>query len=237
MLWYISAFIAAFVKGLCGFANTLVFTSILGFSQNNVDISPVELVMHYPANLVMVWKMRARLNPRVYLPLICFVMLGSVPGAFLLKGVDTGALKIVFGVIVVFIGLEMLTREIIKLRGADKPAIRVAIGIVSGLMCGMFGIGALMAAYVSRVTESGDEFKANISMVFLVESTFRLALYIAIGVVTIQNIKSALLLMPAMLLGLLCGMKLSGRLDDKLIKKIVMVLLIISGIMLIVKNI
>ena len=31
ILWIIATLCAFFIKGLCGFANTLVFTSILGF--------------------------------------------------------------------------------------------------------------------------------------------------------------------------------------------------------------
>ena len=43
MLWLIIATVCAyFVKGLCGFANTLVFTTILGFTMNNINISPLE---------------------------------------------------------------------------------------------------------------------------------------------------------------------------------------------------
>ena len=43
-LYIIAALAAFFVKGLCGFANTLVFQSILSFGVNNASISPVELV-------------------------------------------------------------------------------------------------------------------------------------------------------------------------------------------------
>ena len=39
----IIAVICAFiVKGMCGFANTLVFTTVLSFSTNNINISPLE---------------------------------------------------------------------------------------------------------------------------------------------------------------------------------------------------
>ena len=35
ILWFIVAFTAYFVKGLCDFANTLVFTTILSFGAAN----------------------------------------------------------------------------------------------------------------------------------------------------------------------------------------------------------
>ena len=85
VLWAVATLVAFYVKGLCGFANTLVFTSILGFGVNNVEISPVELILGYPSNIILTWKHRNELDKKVYLPLAVLVILGSIPGAFLLK--------------------------------------------------------------------------------------------------------------------------------------------------------
>ena len=52
MVWLIVATLAAsFIKGVCGFANTLVFTTILSFSFNNIQITPMDLIIGYPANM------------------------------------------------------------------------------------------------------------------------------------------------------------------------------------------
>ena len=88
VLWIAAAFAAYFVKGLCGFANTLVFTSILGFGTANVDISPVDLLMGCPSNLLMTWRYRAHIDRRIVLPLSALVLLGSIPGAAILRVVD-----------------------------------------------------------------------------------------------------------------------------------------------------
>lgn len=55
-LWVIAAVAAYFIKGLCGFANTLVLTSILSFGAANANISPIDLLLGYPANLILTWK-------------------------------------------------------------------------------------------------------------------------------------------------------------------------------------
>lgn len=47
-LWFIAAAVAYFIKGMCGFANTLVFTSILSFGTANSNISPIDLLLGYP---------------------------------------------------------------------------------------------------------------------------------------------------------------------------------------------
>ncbi|MBQ1531640.1 MAG: sulfite exporter TauE/SafE family protein [Solobacterium sp.] len=237
VLWVIAAFAAFFVKGLCGFANTLVFTSILGFGVANVNISPVELLLGYPTNLILIWDNRKQLKSSVYLPLIVLVLGGSIPGAFLLKNIDIQVLKIVFGAVVVLIGVEMFFREKSSSKMKESKLLLGVIGILSGLLCGLFGIGALLAAYVGRVTNTADEFKANISAVFIAENTFRIILYSLIGVITPDALKHALLLVPVMLAGLFAGMKSARILDEKLVRKLVILLLIVSGIVLIINNI
>lgn len=235
-LWILAAIAAYFIKGLCGFANTLVFTSILSFGVSNANISPMDLLLGYPTNLILTWKNRKSLDPKVYLPLAALVLAGSIPGAFLLKNVDARAIKLVFGVVVVALGVEMLSREYSKKRVRSSKVVLAIIGVTAGVLCGLFGVGALLAAYVSRVTEDGGSFKANISAVFIADNTFRIILYSALGLLTFDTVKSVLLLIPFALLGLFAGIKCSSRMDEKLVRTITSVLLVLSGISLILKN-
>lgn len=235
-LWMLAAASAYFIKGLCGFANTLVFTSILSFGVANANISPIDLLLGYPTNIILTWKNRKKLDPKVYLPLAAMVLAGSVPGALLLKNVDARVIKLVFGVVVVLLGAEMLSREYSKRKLRSSKPVLLLIGVTAGVLSGMFGVGALLAAYVSRVTEGGDAFKANISAVFIADNTFRIVLYSVLGLLTFDTVKFVLTLLPFALLGLFAGMRCSSRMDEKLVRKITSVLLILSGISLILKN-
>lgn len=238
MIWWIIATIVAFfVKGLCGFANTLVFTTILSFGNDNVNISPVELLLGYPTNLILAWKERKSIKWSVCLPLAALVLVGSVPGIWFLKNADTGIIKVVFGFVIVLVGAEMLLREWKRKSAKESKIVLGVIGILSGILCGLYGVGALLGAYIGRVTEDTKAFKANICVVFLVENTFRVILYAVFGIITLDIVKQAVLLVPFMLLGLFLGMKSSRVLDDKLVKKLVIVMLIVSGVALIVNNI
>ena len=237
LVWFIASFAAYFVKGLCGFANTLVFSSILGFGVNNINITPVDLLLGYPSNIILTINNRKSLKPSVWIPLALLVLAGNIPGAFLLKNINSQYIKIIFGIVVVIIALEMLLKEYSLLRQNNSKLILYFIGFISGIFCGLFGVGALLACYVGRVTNKSDEFVANMSAVFIVENTFRLVLYSAMGIITFSSLKTAIILIPFMLAGLICGILSRKVLDDKLIKKIIIILLIISGVILIVKNI
>lgn len=110
------------------------------------------------------------------------------------------------------------------------------IGIIAGLLCGIYGIGAFLSAYVSRVTKDTQSFKANICVIFFIENTYRLVLYSILGIMTLSSVKSALLLSPFALLGLALGIWSSHYLDEKLAKKIIIIVLMVSGIALAVTN-
>lgn len=211
MGWMICAALCAyFIKGLCGFANTLVFTTILSFGYDNVNISPVELILGYPTNLMLIRKERASLKTKIWLPLTAIVLVGDIPGILLLKNVDVRAVKIAFGFIIIALALEMFFRENGGKMGRQSGLALGAIGIISGVLCGLYGVGALLAAYMSRVTDSSQEFKANICMVFCIENTFRIILYTILGIITPGTVRQAVVLVPVMLVGMFAGMK-SGQ--------------------------
>lgn len=232
-LWIIATLCAFFIKGLCGFANTLVFTSILSFGANNINISPVELVLGYPTNLILALKERKQISWWMCLPLAVLVILGSIPGVFVLKNVDTGIVKTIFGFIFILLGIEMLLREFHPKQMKQSMPMLILVGILSGLLCGLYGVGALLGAYLSRVTDNTHSFKANICVVFLVENTFRIVLYACTGILHLAILKKALILAPFMLIGLFGGMFAGNILNEKLIKRLVILLLIISGFALI----
>jgi len=238
MFWWIfAALLAYFAKGLCGFANTLIFTTILSFTKNNINISPVELLVGYPSNIIMAVKERKGIDWRICLPLAAIVVASSIPGMLFLKNADTGLVKVIFGFVIIFVSIEMLLREYLSKKARQSKIILVLIGIVSGLLSGLYGVGALVGAYVGRVTDDPRAFKANICTVFSIESTVRVIGYILLDIINFEIFKQAVILIPFMLIGLYGGIFCSRFIGDKAIKIMVPIMLMLSGVMFIVNNI
>lgn len=231
--WMVAALTAFFVKGLCGFANTLVFNAIMSFGQSNLAITPVELLVSAPSNLLMAWKERRAINWKICLPLCAVLLGGCIPGALLLKNVNADAVKLLCGAVIAGLGLEMLCRNPGTGQKKQSRIGMLLTGLLSGVLCGLFGVGALMGAYLSRVTEDSHAFKANLCVVFLAENVFRLFWYAWLGMLTMETLARALPLYPMMLLGLWLGMRSSRVLDEKTARRVVLVMLIISGAVLI----
>ena len=95
-MWVIATFVAFFVKGVCGFANTLVFTSILSYGTANVNISPTELLIGYPMNLLMTWNNRKELKTKSLAAVIFTRIVWQYSGSFYFEERRCGHYKSIF---------------------------------------------------------------------------------------------------------------------------------------------
>ena len=203
-------------------------------------LRPVELILTYPANIILMVKERKSLKWNVCLPLTALVVVGSIPGILLLKTADTTVIKIIFGIVTVFVAVEMffrMGRKENKEEGIVEKVLMFVVGLISGVLCGLYGVGALLGAFVGRKTDTLSAFKANMSFIFVVENTLRLVLYIILQILNFEILKKALIMIPFMFAGLLLGMFASRFVNEKHAKKIIILLLIISGISLVVTSI
>jgi uncharacterized protein len=235
---FISALFAYFVKGITGFGNTLVMGPLFSFVISNRLITPVDLLLSIPTNVYIVWRERKNISMKVVIPLSIMLLAGIIPGTFLLKVGNDWILKSILGVIIVGIAIEMLTRKP-NISGTTKtnPILLIFIGIMSGILAGLYGIGVLLIAYISRTTDNKSEFRANICCVFLVDNIFRFFLYLYTGILNKEAFSMTLFLLPAVIIGMMIGVKVDSNMKEETVKKSVVVLLIISGTVLFLKSI
>ncbi len=230
-LWMLATLVGYFVKGVAGIGNTLVVTSAMAYTRTNAEITPVELLLCVPTNLVLAWKSRRSIDWRLTMPPLFMVLLGDVLGVLLLKQADMTLLKGVFGVLLMLLGLEMLWRE---LRGVEDrrphPALMTALGVAAGVLCGAFGVGALLAAYFARATRDDAAYRGGMCLIFAAENTFRVVAYSVTGLITSATVKTAAILLPFMAAGLFLGMKLSGRMNARVMRIVIIGMLMISGL-------
>ncbi len=181
----IAVICAYIIKGMCGFANTLIFSTIMSFTTSNINISPIDLIVGYPSNIFIVWRERKSISTKIFLPLAGMVVVGVIPGVLFLSKGNVTLIKTLFGFVVFFIGIEMFLRDMQKEKKKSSKLLLTVIGIMTGLLSGLFGIGALLVAYTSRTTENKNQFRGNTCMVFLIESTIRIILYTVTGIISV----------------------------------------------------
>ena len=235
-LWLVTLF-AFFIKGLCGFANSLVFTTLMSFRSSIVNISPIILLLNFPTNLIMVWNGRKAIDLKICVPLCLMVLAGTIPGTFFFTNTDTSVLESIFGVVVVVIALEMLFRKPKERQPGQKVGWKLGfLGVLSGFVCGFCNTGVLVGTYLSKVTNNTHAFKANACIVYFMTDCIKILMFIWLSVLTTDILWQTITLFPIAMLGLWLGMKSSGILNEGVAKKIVLVMLIVSGLALTINN-
>ena len=234
---FISTLLAYFIKGITGFGNTLVMGSLFSFLVSNRLTTPIDLIFSIPTNTYIVWRERKNVSLKVVIPLSLMLLVGIIPGTLLLKVGSDWILKLILGIVVVGMALEMLTRKSAKNKTkVNSPILLVIIGVISGVLTGLYGIGALLVVYISRITDNKSQFRANICCVFLVENVFRFFLYLFTGILSKEIFLLTLFLSPAVLLGMMIGVKVESNMKEKTARKAVIALLLISGTILFLKS-
>lgn len=238
MIWmWFAALLAFFIKGLCGFANTLVFTTLTNFNSSIVHISPIMVLINYPTNLIMVWNGRKAIDYRICVPLCIMVIAGIIPGTFFFTNMDTRMLEAIFGVVVVVIALEMLLNRRQAHPAGQKVGWKMGLlGVLSGFVCGFCNTGVLVGTYLSKVTDDTQAFKANACVVYFLSDNIKLLMFLCLGVLNTDILLEALSIFPVAMLGLWLGMKSSRIMNEAVARKAVLVMLVISGLGLIINN-
>ncbi len=239
-LGLIAAFLAMFVKGLAAFGNTLVFSPLMNFNADTQLVAPVDLLMTIPANAFMAWRERKSISPAIVIRLVTLIYIGLIPGTIFLSIGSSQVLKVILGLAIVILGAEMLLREKAMKRQSEKksnPIVLIIIGLISGVLCGLFGVGAFLTAYLNRTTSNQSQFRANFCAVFFLENIARFALYLYSGILTLASAKYALCIAPAAVLGLGCGILASKKIPEQHAKKVVAALLVLTGLSLAGQNI
>ncbi|MDR1630782.1 MAG: sulfite exporter TauE/SafE family protein [Oscillospiraceae bacterium] len=225
-------FAAFFIKGMSGFADGLIYSSAMSFRHSNAELTPVALLLSTPANIVLAVKERKHLVLKQALPLTLFVLLGQIPGTLFLKAGNQYILKIIMGAVIILIGIEALLRgrktgQTVK--GAENKPLMVFVGVGTGVLCALYGIGIFLTAYVSRTAKNVHELRGNLGFVFAAESLLRIVFYSFAGLITQDVLWHAAGLVPAMLAGFWVGGRVSTHIKEETMRKIVYVLLILMG--------
>jgi len=109
------------------------------------------------------------------------------------------------------------------------------VGLLNGLVCGLTGLpGFIITVWCQLRGYTKDAQRAVFQPVMLAATVMSAISLSFAGVVTVEIGKLYLLGLPALLAGLWIGFKLYGKLDDAAFRKLILVLLLISGLALIV---
>jgi uncharacterized membrane protein YfcA len=220
------------IFGISGFGSTLVAVPLLAHLLPLKLVIPMMVVLDCLGSIGMGVKLRADVNRRELLPLVPFMVIGMLTGAFLLLRLPAETLLGALGVFVLIYGATYVSGRQTTFRVGRWAA--APIGLFAGTTSSMFGVGGPI--YVMYLTARGstiEQIRATMPVIFIFTTIARIIIFAAAGLYTPSVLYAAAALLPIMLLGIVLGHRLHLNLTREQIVRLIGVLLVASGISLI----
>ena len=227
--------LAAFtVQSLTGFGGPLIAMPL--------GISAVGLATAKPVVTLCAWLSAAivalKNRKDIVLPEL-FKMTGTMlvfmlAGLWLFKNVQMNFLQVIYGIIVMCIGVKKLFFP------SDKPMpnwVSPLASSLAGVMQGLFvSGGSFLVIYAVGAIPEKQQFRATLSGVWALLNIFLLGSYFFDGSFTQSVISASLLSLIPLTAAVVCGSLLAGKLNQKVFLKVAYILLIVSGAVLLITN-
>lgn len=223
------------IKGLSGFASALFSIPLLALFLDIKFVVPVFLLFDLISGIVLTVQNRRFIDKRSTLLVLAGLFIGTAAGTHFLLSFGSGALKRIFGVLVIMFALKMLIWDNRETKRRLGEIWAPVAGVVGGLTGAMFGLnGPPMVLYLTRQLEDKQVFRATLYGLFLVDACYRLVLYSWGGLINWEVVQFAMYLTPFLLAGLVVGSKLHARISQDIFKRIVALILLVTGTFLII---
>ena len=233
LIFLIATFAGALVAGLSGFAFALVAASIWLYILTPLQTTTLIIAFGLIVQGYMVWKLRHALDWRRLWPFIAGAAIGVPVGVAILGWANPAYVRAGIGAFLVLYSLYALLRPSLPPVTHGGAAADAAVGFANGVLGGITGIaGILVTIWCGLRGWPKDQQRAVFQPVAVAIFTMS-ALWLGVkGTVSADTIRLFLFGLPALLAGTWLGMKLYGRLDEAAFRKVVLFLLLASGVAL-----
>jgi len=181
---------------------------------------------------VAVWKLRHALDWRKLWPFVAGSAFGVPLGVAILDWTNPAHVRAGIGVFLVLYALYALARP--KMQPVASGSLRDAgVGFLNGVLGGVTGFAGIVVTIWSGLRGWPKDVQRAVFQPVGVATFIMCAAWLGgTGAVSVQAVELFLLGLPFLLAGTWVGLTLFGRLDEEGFRKIVLALLLVSGLAL-----
>jgi uncharacterized membrane protein YfcA len=238
LLILLSAFILGLAKaGLKGIdmLNVTLMALVFGGKASTGIVLPLLCA----ADIAAVWYYHRHAQWHHFRKLMPWMVLGILIGVYTGKNLDEAVFRRMMALIIVFTVGMLVFMEV---RKSDKvpthPLFASTTGIAAGFTT-MIGnlAGAFASLYFLAMRMPKNDFIGTAAWVFLVINFFKLPFQAFYWKnISVETLQVDLLLLPALALGFLSGLKLVSRISDVHYRKVVFALTVIGAVVMLVRR-
>jgi uncharacterized membrane protein YfcA len=235
LVFLAATFAASLVTGLSGFAFGIIaagpWLHVLTPAQTTSLIVAFGLVVQGWS----VWKLRGAIRWRRLAPFLVGSAIGVPLGVELLRFLSPGTLRVGTGIFLVAYALYGLLRPTLPQFKQSSAAADLGVGVAGGILGGATGLAGIVVTIWSGLRGWPKDEQRAVFQPTGVATFAMIALWLGgAGMVAGDTLILFAIGLPAVLVGAWAGMKLYGRLDEGGFRKVVLVLLLASGVSLVI---
>lgn len=232
------ALASGFVTGLAGFGVGLTALGFWLHVMEPIVAGPLVVICSVVGQVRSIAHVRTDISVKRVLPLIVGGVVGLPLGVYLLNHVSGQDLKIGLGAFLIAYSVFGLTVRVGPLFTNAGPLSDGGVGFGGGIFGGIAGLsGPLATIWCGLRGWTKDVQRATYQTYNLVILTLALAAYATQGLLTHEVGFLTLASIPGFLLGVQLGLMAYKRVDEEGFRKLVLVLLLVSGVSLVVNNV
>ena len=235
VLFVFSTFLAALVAGLAGFAFGLVAAAVWLHVLTPVQTASLIIAFGVIVQGVAVWKLRHALQWARLWPFLFGGALGVPIGVLVLSWVDAGTMRLCIGAALIAYSGYVLVRPALQPVKRGGAAADATVGLVNGILGGATGLAGIIVTMWCAVRGWPKDVQRTVFQPVGVAIFAMSAVWLGTrGAIDRETIRLFALGLPALAAGTWLGLKLYGRLDESEFRKVVLFLLLGSGLALVI---
>jgi hypothetical protein len=233
----LGAIAAGFVQGLSGFAFGLIAMAFWVWAVPPQLAAPLVVFGSLLGQILALGSLRRGVALKRALPFILGGVLGVPLGAALLPHIDQTVFKAVIGALLaIWCPIMLAIRELPRIHHGGAVA-DGAVGLLGGVMGGLGGLtGPAPTLWCALRGWDKDAQRAVFQSFNLVMHALTLTVYATSGLITAEAAGLFLVVAPAMVIPAILGARLYARFSDATFRRVVLVLLLISGVVLLASS-
>jgi uncharacterized membrane protein YfcA len=232
VLFVLAAFVGATVTGAAGFAFGLVASAIWLHAITPAQSAGLIAAFAIVIQSVSLWKIRHAIKLRPLVPFVIGGALGVPLGGEVLHWASPSVMRTLIGCALVAFSVYSLARPKLPVVPGGGIADGV-VGIISGCLGGSTGLAGIpVIVWATLRGWSKDQQRAVFQPVAMAIFAMTLVWFAGTGMVAADTLRLFAIGLPAVLLGTWLGLELYGKLNEAAFRRVVLILLLISGLTL-----
>ena len=232
-LFLAATFVAALVAGAAGFAFGLIAAAVWLHVLTPLQTATLIIAFGLIVQGAAVWKLRKTLQWARLAPFLLGAVIGVPIGVAILGWADPSAIRVLAGAVLIAYSLYGLVGPAAKPIAAGAASDTV-VGIFNGVLGGATGLAGILVTIWCGLRAWPKDIQRTVFQpvgvaVFALSATFLGAR----GTIDLATLQLFLIGLPILLAGTWLGLRLYARLDEAGFRKVVLVLLLGSGLALV----